>query len=379
MHLLTSQSYDNSREDSSSGVLHDAWLPQSVARHIGRRADGFPELIPLLASPHPRPIVNRSMRRVLLLIALLGAPLHAQSLTIRFLDVGQGDAALISEGGKHVLVDAGPGAAIVRYLRAFGVDTLDLLVASHNHADHIGGMTAVLGGTVVRYYMDNGVPHTTATYQRTLAAVQQSGATYLQATARTITLGTARLRILAPPPGVTDHNNASVGMLVEYGNFRAVLTGDSEAFELGHWLTTAAIPRVQVVKVAHHGSSNASTAAWAQATRPGVAVISVGAGNTYGHPSSAVLALWESVGASVYRTDRDGTVSVTATADGHFSVSRMMVGSARVEPAGRPPVAGAPTPSCCRVCTKGKACGDSCINREYQCRQPPGCACDAKP
>jgi len=243
-----------------------------------------------------------------LLAVLLALPLQGQQLELRFLNVGQADAVLIRESGRTALVDAG-SSAVLGYLRALRIDTIDLVVASHNHADHIGGMTAVLGGTVVRYYLDNGVPHTTATYQRTIQAVSTSGAQYLRPTARTITLGSARIRIL-PPPTSGDQNNSSVGLLVQHGDFRALLTGDSELPELQYWLSNDSVPRVHVVKVAHHGSWNGTSAAWVEATRPQVAVISVGTGNSYGHPSPGVIQQWEGVGARVHRTDLDDASSV---------------------------------------------------------------------
>jgi beta-lactamase superfamily II metal-dependent hydrolase len=236
-------------------------------------------------------------------------------------------------------------------------------------------MTAVLGGTVVRFYLDNGVPHTTATYQRTIQAVTASGAQYLQPTARTITLGTARLRVLPPPANSGGQNNSSVGILIQYGEFRAVLTGDSELPELQYWLAHDSIPRVTVVKVAHHGSRNATSSEWIEATRPQVAVISVGTGNSYGHPSTAVIEEWEGAGATVYRTDRDGAVIIQAKRDGSYVVLQETPG---LTDPGRKPGVGQVSPSCCRTCTTGKACGNSCISRRYQCRQPPGCACDAK-
>src|SRR6267143_678024 len=106
--------------------------------------------------------------RLALILLLLAFPLRGQQLELRFLDVGQGDAAVIREGGKTVLIDAGRSARIMLQLQMLGIDRIDLVVASHNHADHIGGMIAVLSGTIVPYSLDNGVPHTTATYQRTL-------------------------------------------------------------------------------------------------------------------------------------------------------------------------------------------------------------------
>ena len=338
--------------------------------------------------------VRRALgRRVLELgaILLVGAGrVWGQDLQIRFLDVGQGDAALIiAPEGKKVLIDAGRGSwPVVPYLRANHYDTLDLVVASHNHADHIGGMADVLATTVVRYYLDNGIPHTTATYQRTIQALEASGAQYLQATARTITVGSARLRVLAPPSEQVDQNNGSVGILVEYGQFSALFTGDSEQYELGYWLKHDSIPQVQVLKVAHHGSWNGTTDAWAARTRPQVAVISVGAHNQYGHPAAEVVALWASVGARVYRTDRDGTVTIDARRDGTFSVttgaalssdSVAVLPTPKVVDSSRLPRAEAPVPSCCKICTRGKACGNTCISRAYECHTPPGCACDARP
>jgi beta-lactamase superfamily II metal-dependent hydrolase len=213
--------------------------------------------------------------RLSLVLLFLSLPSWGEQLELRFLDVGQGDAILIREGGKTALVDAGHSARIVPQLRALGIDTIDLVVASHNHADHIGGMHAVLGGTKVRYYLDNGLPQTTATYRRTIDAVVASGAQYLRASERAITLGTAQLHVLPPPPPSRSQNDSSVGLLVEYGAFRALLTGDSEVYELHYWLTRNEVPRVQVVKVAHHGSSNGTTTEWVQATRPDVAVISM--------------------------------------------------------------------------------------------------------
>jgi len=330
--------------------------------------------------------VPRRLAAVVIGCLLVAGPVHAQTLELRFFDVGQGDAALIvTPEGKRVLVDAGPDASpVVPYLQSHHYDTLDLIVASHNHTDHIGGMAAVIASTVVRAYLDNGIPHTTATYQGTLRAVAGSGAQYLQATARSITVGSARLRVLPPPSRQVDQNNGSVGVLLEYGEFRALLTGDSEQDELGSWLQHESVPRVTVVKVAHHGSRNGTTAAWVQATRPQVAVISVGAGNSYGHPAPQVIELWQSAGARVYRTDRDGAVIIEAQRNGSYIVLNEYSGPRRGGPMPAPGAqegdsSGQAPRACCRVCTRGKACGSSCINRGYQCQQPPGCACDARP
>jgi len=333
--------------------------------------------------------------RLALSLLLLALPLWGQQLELRFLDVGQGDAVLVREGRKTAVIDAGPSGDVALRLRALGIDTIDLAVASHNHVDHIGGMAVILSQFVVRFYLDNGLPHTTATYQRTIQAVAASGAQYLGPTARTITLGSARLRVMPPPPGGgdrsggrADQNNSSVGIVVEFGDFRALLTGDSELPELEYWLRHDTVPGVQVAKVAHHGSWNGTSREWVERTHPAAAVISVGAGNSYGHPSAQTLALWEAVGARMYRTDRDGGVLMLANRDGTFVVRTETAPATGIITVRPYPADSAPTArasgqaaarACCKICARGKACGNSCISRSYQCRQPPGCACDARP
>ena len=325
------------------------------------------------------------MIRMAIALWLLAGQLSAQQLEIHFLDVGQGDATLIREGGKTVLIDAGGGATIANYLRQLHVDTIDLVVASHNHSDHIGGMTTVLSTAFIRFYMDNGIAHTTATYRSTIQAVRSSGAQYLEAADRSVTLGDAVVRVL-PPVSREDQNNGSVGILIEYGNFHALSTGDSEQEELAAWLSTGTVPRVNVLKAAHHGSANGESCDWVNTTRPQVAVISVGRGNSYGHPAASVIADWEQVGARVYRTDRDGSVVVIANTDGSFVVTtahsdpkgivqfKPFVDDSQPRPIATP--VQAVSPSCCRVCRTGKACGNSCISRTAQCHQPAGCACN---
>jgi beta-lactamase superfamily II metal-dependent hydrolase len=245
------------------------------------------------------------------------------ALHIQQLDVGQGDAALITTPeGRRVLIDAGPSPVLVaELLRDEGVDTLDLVIASHNHSDHIGGMPEVFRDFVVRAYVENGIAATTRIYRLTLDAVaREPGLRYLQPTDRTITIGSVKLRLLPPPRIDETQNDNSVGVLIEYGAFRALYTGDSEQPELAEWLREGRVPRVNVVKVAHHGSGNGTTEEWVHATSPEIALISVGAQNAYHHPSPKTVREWADAGGSVYRTDRDGTIEITATADGHAIV-----------------------------------------------------------
>ena len=253
-------------------------------------------------------------------------------LRLRQLDVGQGDAALITTPeGRRILIDAGPGAdAVANLLRAEGVDTLDLVIASHNHADHIGGMPRVFEATVVRAYVENGIPQPTAIYRRTIGAIErEAGLVYLRATDRTITVGSTRVHILGAPGVNGTQNDNSVGAIVEYGAFRALYTGDSEIPELTAWLQQRRIPRVTVVKVAHHGSHNGTTPELVRATSPAVAMISASARNSYGHPAAQVVMLWSAGGARVYRTDQQGTIEIDAAPDGRITVRTGAVGAGR--------------------------------------------------
>ena len=275
-------------------------------------------------------VIRRAVRAAAIALAsgasLLGAqprPLQDSTLVISVLEVGQGDAIrIVTPERKQILIDAGPGGrAIQRHLSATPSDTLDLVIASHNHDDHIGGMPLVFERYVVRAYLDNGVAHTTMSYRNTLRAVESEGAVYLQATARTIIVGSVILRILPPMRRGLVQNDNSVGVLVEFGRFRALFTGDSEQRQLAQWLRDQRIPRVQVLKAAHHGARNGFLPTLAEVARPGAVVISVAARNGYGHPAASVVRSWERAGARVYRTDRDSTVVIRARLDGRYEVS----------------------------------------------------------
>ncbi len=244
-------------------------------------------------------------------------------LRITFLDVGQGDAVLLqAPEGETALVDAGPGD-VVPLLREIGVERIDLLVATHPHADHIGGMAGVIQSMPVRFYMDNGQAHTTATYARLMAALDsRPGITYLEAVPRTISLGSAEIEVLPLlPRGTTDHNNRSVALVVRFGDFRALLSGDSEVRQLTHLVGQGAVPAVTLLKAPHHGSDNGFTWAFLEAARPEVVVISVGR-NGYGHPRPAALRAFAGMGATVLRTDLEGHVAILGRNNGGYSVAR---------------------------------------------------------
>jgi len=256
-----------------------------------------------------------------LLLAVV-ASVDTPVVRIAFLDVGQADATvIISPGGHAALVDGGRSAeGVLDALDHLGVDTIDLVVATHADVDHIGGLDGVLVERPVRFYLDNGMPHTTAAYRELMDVVEWSGVTYLEPTTRTIALDSVNLRVLPPWPGATTQNDASVGLLLAYGAFRVLLVGDAEYDELNYFLRIG-VPTVSVLKASHHGARNGVTPGWVQATKPRVVVISVGADNSYGHPDPMAMRYYGLSAEAMFRTDRDGDIVVTGRRDGSFDVA----------------------------------------------------------
>jgi beta-lactamase superfamily II metal-dependent hydrolase len=300
------------------------------------------------------------MRRLRLLLALLlsacWAVVTVQAvgpLRIHFVDVGQGDAVLIqSPSGQTVIYDAGDSQTRMRdYLAAAGVTQVGLAIASHNHADHIGGLPEVLTRYRPAYYMDNGVAASTLTYARVLEAAAAAGSQLLEPAARRLSLGEVALHVV-PPPGIRawDQNDNSIGLLVEYGSFRLSMAGDAEPREWAWWRTHASNwleNGVQIHKASHHGSIHGDTAAGIAALSPEAVVVSAGQGNVYGHPDAAALQLYADNGARVYRTDVQGTVIIEAEASGAYTVRVERGEGAQPPPAApvpRPPAAPAPAP-----------------------------------
>jgi beta-lactamase superfamily II metal-dependent hydrolase len=268
----------------------------------------------------------RTILPALSLAVRLAAAQDSARVEVIFLDVGQGDAVVIrGPGPKVALIDAGPrGSRVADALAELGVDTVHLAVASHPHADHIGGMAEVLGRFPVKAYLDNGIPHTTSTYRALLDVVtrlgQRDSVFYRRAEARTFILGDMRLRVLPPPEFGAGLNDRSVGILLEFGEFRAIFPGDAERGGLAHFANLG-LPQVTVLKASHHGSGNGVSAEWLEAVRPRVVVISVGARNGYGHPHREAVRYYERSRAAVYRTSTHGRITVRGARDGTYEVT----------------------------------------------------------
>lgn len=244
-------------------------------------------------------------------------------LRLFFFDVGQGDAAAIrTPHGRWIVVDAGPaddrfdaGARVVApALRRLGARTVDLLVVSHAHADHVGGAAALLRQLPTAQVLEPGEPVDDPRYRGFLEAVAAGGSRYGAARdGQSALVDGVQLTILHPAATWAewglDLNEDSAVLLLEYGAFRAVFAGDAGL--VAEARLRGRIGDVTLLKAGHHGSRTASGTVWLQELRPEVAVLSVGRRNRYGHPTVETLQRLREVGARIRRTDADGTVIVT--------------------------------------------------------------------
>jgi competence protein ComEC len=260
-----------------------------------------------------------------LLLALVPAQVQVQStatqagtLTVEFLDVGQGDAVLIrSPEGKTALIDAGPSKEIVPTLKRLGVRSIDLVAVSHHHSDHYGGLEAVIREFRPRFFLATNSSYTTPLYLKLLRLVRDSGMQAIVPTdaPRKIGLGSVTLTIFPQPPeDRRDENDNSIGIRVDYGAFSVLLTGDSQAKERAYWEANCPdlLQNCTVLKLAHHGSKNGTDARWPSLVRPRLAVASLGKSNDFGHPHPETLALLARYQIPLLRTDLAGTVTVVS-------------------------------------------------------------------
>jgi competence protein ComEC len=240
------------------------------------------------------------------------------------LDVGQGDAILLrSDRGRWIIVDAGRvwktgdagRSTIVPYIMSRG-GPVEALIISHAHADHIGGATSVLRYLHPHVFWDAAFAQGSQVYATSLRAAETAGTRWRRVHPDdTMRVDGVLIRFLAPDSAWTasldDPNEASTVASVEFGETKFLLMGDAERDEEA-WLIDHASSdlRADVLKVGHHGSSTSSTDRFLNAVQPSLAVISVGADNLYGHPSTDVIASLGRVGARTVRTDRAGTIIV---------------------------------------------------------------------
>lgn len=271
-----------------------------------------------------RPAVGSLLAFAALAFLAGAGTVRAETLRVEVLDVGQGDAILVrTPAMKTILIDAGEEPArIASLLSARDVVALDLVIATHPHADHIGGMEQVVSSRTVKLYTDSGLVHSTATYLSLMKAIELRKVPY-----RTAVVGTtyrlddgAVLEILFPD-GIalkgtrSDLNSNSVVVRLRHQGNCMLFLGDAEE-PTERALLARELGPCDVLKVAHHGSEHSSSEAFLQAVRPKVALISVGERNGYSHPGTRTLGRLAAAGARVYRTDLLGTLTVLSSERG---------------------------------------------------------------
>jgi competence protein ComEC len=242
------------------------------------------------------------------------------SLTVTFLDVGQGDAAVVrTPDGATVLIDAGPEEQqVATELAALGIRRIDLAVATHAHADHIDGFPAVLARFPVPLLIDPGCPGDSPSYRRFLDAVRDEGVPVRHPRGgRRLTVGRLIVEVLGPDrcsPAGQSPNDDSLVLRLTYGRSTVLFSGDAEVPAQRDLLADEDPVQAAVLKVPHHGGDT-SAAEFFDAVDSTVAVVSTGP-NDYGHPNPGVLASLRAEGMAVYRTDLAGDVTITFATDG---------------------------------------------------------------
>ena len=302
---------------------------------LSRRRQGPGSASPPAARPDrpdPRPLrSDRAVRALAMVLALVVATAVVAAAArpdgrvhVVVLDVGQGDAILVeTPGGGRLLVDGGPDPD--RLLVALDARIppwdrrIDLVVVTHPHEDHVGGLPLLVERYRVGRLLEPGMPGPGPAYAALETALAHEGVHSGRLSAGDgFTLDDVSFRVLwpdrsavppAPPDTGTGINNVSIVLLGSFGTQRFLLTGDAEE-GIDPILVARGLPRVDVLKVAHHGSRTATTDALLSAIRPAVALISVGAKNTFGHPARATIDRLIAHGIATFRTDLDGTLDV---------------------------------------------------------------------
>ena len=243
-------------------------------------------------------------------------------LIVHFIDVGQADCALLECGGMSMLIDGGnteDGWDVVEYIQDQGIEKLDLVVGTHPHEDHIGGLPAVLDAFPVDTLWSGHIPYSNgSTYALTSVASDKGLEIRYPQLGDTYTLGDAQVTVLGPVRlNYEDVNDLSLVLMVEYGGTRFLFTGDMEMIAedemLDHWGEDFDFS-ADVLKVGHHGSYSSTGYRLLRAVMPTYGVISVGGNNEYGHPHDDPMSRLRDAEVTIYRTDK--MYNIMAVSDG---------------------------------------------------------------
>lgn len=246
---------------------------------------------------------------------------EAASLKVYYIDVGQGDSQfIVAPSGKTLLIDAGEqatGSSVVSFIQSLGYSRIDYVMASHYHADHLGGLDVVVNALQPSKCYDRGGSYSSTQYTQYASACSGKRGTLKKG--NTIDLGAGITAKVSQANYGSDENGKSIVLKIDYGSLNLLFGGDCTSACEG----TFSPGPIEVYKVHHHGSSTSTSTSFINNIVPDVSVIEVGAGNSYGHPTAQTLNRLAGVGSDVYRTDRDGTIPLVSasgtayTVDGH--------------------------------------------------------------
>lgn len=246
------------------------------------------------------------------------------TLELHFIDVGQGDAALLVCNGHAMLIDGGSSQSsswVYTYLMKHNIKTLDYIVATHPHDDHVGGLAGALNAAEARRAFSSAAEAEGRAFQSFLKYLaQQEVPLEVPQPGDIFDLSSAQVTVLGPLRASGNLNDTSLVLRVAFGDFHALFTGDAEAAEEADILASGAQLQSDVLKVGHHGGSDASTEAWLRAVHPKTAVISCGKNNDYGHPTQQTLDRLQVIGAEILRTDQQGDIVIVVQHDGSYAL-----------------------------------------------------------
>lgn len=233
-------------------------------------------------------------------------------LYAHFIDIGQGDAELVSCGGEYMLIDGGEvdkGDELVRYLVDAGVKKLEYIVCTHGHSDHCGGLDDVLDSFEVGEIFTSPYPGDKKAYEIFVDAAEDAGvAVTVPELSESYKLGDAEFEFIGPVEEYDDINANSLVLRLVYGNTSFLYTGDMTAKAEKDIIADGMNVRCDVLKVGHHGSSGSSCYQFLYEAQPRLAVISCETGNSYGHPHEETLSRLRDADVEVFRTDLEGSI-----------------------------------------------------------------------
>jgi len=237
---------------------------------------------------------------------------NLSELQVYFVDVGQGDAILIDFGLDEILIDANKKDGLNSFLADHINGDLEYIVVTHSHADHISGLSGVFSVFKVDNVWTNGVSSTSQTYADFIEAVNNSGAqTHIARRGDIISVGNYTLSVLNPPSTLFgDTNDDSVVLKLVYGGVTFLFEGDAEIPAENSMIDAGLLSDISVLKVGHHASDTSTSTSFINIVKPEVAVYTAGIGNTYGHPDSITITNLINANASVYGTDKNGTIEI---------------------------------------------------------------------